>query len=180
MCRSWVSGGACGSHPRLHPGLSERPGKRGRTWRFQTGQRDLLPLTLVWVECSQGSVAVSLGMRRGRTPCCLLWFLPLSLSYGRVQGRMGPPPHPALPSRPGGSQFSLVAQSCLTVCDPMDCSMPGLPVHHQFPQFTQTHVHWVCDVIQPSHPPSSPSPPAFNHSQHQGFQVNEAAWKSNK
>ena len=66
-------------------------------------------------------------------------------------------------------QFSSVAQSCLTLCDPMNCSMPGLPVHHQLPEFTQTHVHWVGDVIQPSHPLSSPSPPAFNLSQHQGL-----------
>ena len=49
-------------------------------------------------------------------------------------------------------QFSSVAQSCLTLCNPMDCSMPGLPVHHQLPEFTQTHVHCVCDAIQPSHP----------------------------
>ena len=55
-------------------------------------------------------------------------------------------------------QFSSVAQSCLTLCDPMNCSTPGLPVHHQLPEFTQTHVHRVGDAIQPSHPLSSPSP----------------------
>ena len=55
------------------------------------------------------------------------------------------------------SSVSSVAQSCLTLCDPMDCSMPGLPVHHQFLEFTQTHVHWVDDTIQPSHPLSCPS-----------------------
>ena len=66
-------------------------------------------------------------------------------------------------------QLSSVTQSCLTLCDPMDCSMPGLPVHHQFPEFTQAHVHWVSDAIQKSHPLSAPSPPAFNPSQHQGF-----------
>ena len=60
-------------------------------------------------------------------------------------------------------------QSCAILCDSMDCSMPGLPVHHQLPEFTQTHIHWVSDTIQPSHPPSSPSPPAFNLSQHQGL-----------
>ena len=64
-------------------------------------------------------------------------------------------------------QFSSVAQLCLSLCDPMDCSMPGLPVHHQLPEFTQTHVHQIGDAIQPSHPLSSPSPPAFNLSQHQ-------------
>ena len=62
----------------------------------------------------------------------------------------------------------------------MDCSTPGLPVRHQLPGFTQTHVHWVRDAIQPSHPPSFPSPLAFNLSQHQGLHVNEVAWKSNK
>ena len=63
-------------------------------------------------------------------------------------------------------QFSSVAQLCPTLCDPMDCSTPGLPVHHQLPEFPQTHVHWVSDAI---HPLSSTSPPAFNLSQHQGL-----------
>ena len=66
-------------------------------------------------------------------------------------------------------QFSLVAQLCPTLCDPTDCSTPGLPVHHQLPESTQTHVHWVSDAIQPSHPLSSPSLPALNLSQHQGL-----------
>ena len=61
-------------------------------------------------------------------------------------------------------QFSSVAQSCPTLCDPMNCSTLGLPVHHQFPEFTQTHAHRVSDAIQPSHPLSSPSPPAPNPS----------------
>ena len=56
-----------------------------------------------------------------------------------------------------------------TLFDPMDCSTPGFPVHHQFPEFTQTHVHWVGDAIQPSHPLSSPCPPTFNLFQHQGL-----------
>ena len=64
--------------------------------------------------------------------------------------------------------FSSVAHSCLTLCDPMGCSTPGLPVHHQFLEFTQTHVHWVGDAIQPSHPLLSPSPPALHLSQNQG------------
>ena len=62
-------------------------------------------------------------------------------------------------------QFSSVAQSCPTLCDPMNHSTPGLPVHHQLPEFTQTHAHRVGDAIQPSHPLSSPSPPAPNPSQ---------------
>ena len=65
-------------------------------------------------------------------------------------------------------QFSSVAQSCPTLCDPMDCSTPGLPVHHQLPEFTQTHVYQVGDAIQPTHPMLSPSP-AFNLSQHQSL-----------
>ena len=64
---------------------------------------------------------------------------------------------------------SSVAQSCLTLCDPMNPSMPGLPVHHQLPEFTQTDVHRVSDVIQPSHPLSPLSPPAPNPSQHQSL-----------
>ena len=64
-------------------------------------------------------------------------------------------------------QFSSVTQSCPTLCDPMNRSTPGLPVHHQLLKFTQTHVHRVRDAIQPSHPLSSPSPPAPNPSQHQ-------------
>ena len=66
-------------------------------------------------------------------------------------------------------QFSSVAQLCLTLCDPMDCSTSGLPVHHQLPELAQTHVHRVGDAIQPSHPLSSPSPPAFNLYLHQGL-----------
>ena len=65
--------------------------------------------------------------------------------------------------------FSSVTQLCLTLCNPMDCSMPGLSVHHQLPEFTQTHVHWVSDAIKPSPPLLSSSPPAWNLFQHQGL-----------
>ena len=68
-----------------------------------------------------------------------------------------------------GSVSSVQSLSCVQLCDPMDCSMSGFPVHHQFPELTQIHVHWVSDAIQPSHPLSSPSPPTFNLSQHQGL-----------
>ena len=68
----------------------------------------------------------------------------------------------------GKSKFNSVVQSCLTLCDPMDGSMPGFPVHYQFLELAQTHVHGVGDTIQPSHPLTSPSP-AFNLSQHQGL-----------
>ena len=63
----------------------------------------------------------------------------------------------------------------VTFCDPMDCRMPGLPAHHQLPEFTQTHVHWVCDAIQPSHPLLSPSPPALNLFPSIGVFSNESA-----
>ena len=66
-------------------------------------------------------------------------------------------------------QFSSVAQLCPTLCDPIDCSTPGVPIHHQLPEPTQTHVHHIGDIIQLSHPLSSPSPPTFNLSQHQGL-----------
>ena len=71
-------------------------------------------------------------------------------------------------------QFSSVDQSCPTLCDPMDCSTPGFPVHHQLLELAQTHVRWVGDAPHPSHPLSSPSPPAFTLSQHQGvFPMNQ-------
>ena len=74
-----------------------------------------------------------------------------------------------LQSFPQSVQFSSVAQSCPTLCNPMNCSTPGFPVHNQLPEFTQTHVHRVGDAIQPSQSLLSPSPPSFNLSQHQGL-----------
>ena len=70
-------------------------------------------------------------------------------------------------------QFSSVAQSCPTLCNPMNRSMPGLLVHHQLPKFTQTHIHRVSDAIQPSHPLSSPFPPAPKPSRHQFFPMSQ-------
>ena len=70
-------------------------------------------------------------------------------------------------------QFSSVTRSCPTLCDPMNRSMPGLPVHHQLTEFTQTHIHRVSDAIQPSHPLSSPPPPAPNPSQHQSLPMSQ-------
>ena len=98
----------------------------------------------------------------GESRHCLAAMTFLSLEGARaVRLCMGLVPVP--------SQFSSVVQSCPTLGDTMDCSVPGLPVHHQLPEPTQAHVHRVGDVIQPSHPLSAPSPPAFNISQHQGF-----------
>ena len=76
--------------------------------------------------------------------------------------------------------FISVPQSCPTLCDPMNHSMPGLPVHQQLPEFTQTHVHWVGDANQPSHPLSSPSPPAPNPSQHQSTSWETLGWVMHK
>ena len=70
-------------------------------------------------------------------------------------------------------QFSSVTQSWPSLCDPMDCSMPGLPVHHQLPKFTQIHVHWVGDAVQPSHPLSSPSPALQSFPASGSFQVSQ-------
>ena len=96
---------------------------------------------------------------QGLNPCflCLLHWQAESLP-------LVPPGEPT-----GISQFSSVAQLCPTLCDPMNRSTPGLPVHHQLLEFTQTHVHQVGDAIQPSHPLSSPFPPAPNPSQHQSL-----------
>ena len=93
-------------------------------------------------------------------------------SYGEGEWRMdaGEAAELLITPHPFSSvQFSSVAQSCPTLCDPMNRSTPGLPVHHQLPEFTQTHIHRVSDAIQPSHPLPSPSPPAPNPSQHQSL-----------
>ena len=87
---------------------------------------------------------------------CLIWEMCLEISL--------------FSSNASSVQFSSVAQLYSTLCDPVDCSTPGLPIHHQLPEFTQTHVHWVADAIQPSHPLSfSSSSSAFSLSQHQGL-----------
>ena len=111
--------------------------------------------------------------------CCLLSFCPISNMCGPFL-----PWHPLAPPQscdpdhrhvtPQTSvQFSSVTQLCPTLCDPMNCSMPGLPVHHQLTEFTQTLVHIVGDANQPSHPLSSPSSPAPNPSQHQSFPISQ-------
>ena len=104
----------------------------------------------------------------------LAWRIPRIEESGGLQSmglqRIGhdlvtkPPPHEVT-----SVQFSSVVQSCPTLCDPMNHSTPGLPVHHQLLEFTQTHIHRVSDAIQPSHSLSSPSPPAPNPSQHQSL-----------
>ena len=124
--------------------------------------------------CYLGPDSISLCHRQGN------WSLKtLILCSGvtqMVNGRASKPAKQPSPSHSPSRDFFLlhtsiccsVAKLCLTLCDPMDCSMPGLPVYHQFPEFAQTHVHQVSNATQPSHPLSSPSPP-FNLSQHQGL-----------
>ena len=92
------------------------------------------------------------------------------IESGSEHGSLAPPPPKKKKTGQKGSYCCCsVAQSCPTLCDPMDCSTPGFPVFHCLLEFAQTHVHQVDDAIQPSHPLSSPSPPALNLSQHQGF-----------
>ena len=145
-------------------------------------------------ECRKWKWSRSLSrVRLFATPWTIAYQAPLSMGFSRKECWSGLPfyspgdlPDPgieprspalradALPSEPPGKlenvvQFSSVAQSCSTLCDSMNRSTPGLPVHHQLPEFTQTHVHRVSDAIQPSHLLSSPSPPALNPSQHQSL-----------
>ena len=106
------------------------------------------------------------------TPWTVAHQAPLSMWFSRQEYWSGWPIE--------GSHISSVTsvtQSCLTLCDHMDCSRPGLPVHHQLPEFTQTHIHRVGDAIQASHPLFSPSPPAFSLSQQQSFPMSQLfAW----
>ena len=89
-----------------------------------------------------------------------LWLVKWRKAWANCFSTLGP--HLSL-------QFNSVARSCLTLCDSMDCSTPGLPVYHQLPEFTQNYLHWVGDAIQPSHPLLSTSPTTFNLSQHQSI-----------
>ena len=126
----------------------KRPGWILVQWSFQR------PSKWLWRLCSEGLQNLdgkSFGCK------CRQEYWPLLITC-------------LLPARFSSVQFSSVAQSCLTLCDPMDGSTPGFPVHHQLPELTQTHVHCVGDAIQPSHPLLSPSPPTtFNLSQPQGL-----------
>ena len=104
--------------------------------------------------------------------CCpelVDWCLSSVIIFSNIQILLLPHPFSPLLLRLWFSSVSSVTQSCPTLCDPMDCTMPGFPVHHQLSESTQTHVHWVGEAIQSSHPLSSPSPPTFNLSQHQGL-----------
>ena len=104
----------------------------------------------------------------------LLWWVDFVISeiyywYQTLKSERMIPPSLLFFCKIQSVQFSSVTQSCPTLCNPMDCNMPGLPVHHQLLEFIQTHVHRVSEAIQPSHPLSSTSPPAFNLSHHQSL-----------
>ena len=123
---------------------------------IQRGQ--LSPCTATKTQSSQNQKKVPKNYKIYETfeeECLYLFFLTTYRATQRILFR--------------SVQFSSVTQSCPTLCNPMNRSTPGLPVHHQLPEFTQTHVHRVSDAIQPSHPLSSPSPPAPNPSQHQSL-----------
>ena len=134
---------SCTKRARVHPG-SLYQCQLG-LWVSQSSEKSSIPqFTVIWVNGHR-----SFWERTGEIMKCMFftvrWF------------------------RQMYTVISSVTQSCSTLCDPMDCSTPGLPVHHQLPEFTQTHVHWVGDAIQPSHPLSLPSPPTSNLSQHHGL-----------
>ena len=116
----------------------------GNHWSFSVST------VLLFLECSKVGIICFVAF--------LDWFLPLSKRHVKFIHVF---------SLLDSVQFSSVAQSCPTLCNTMNRSTPSLPVHHQLPEFTQTHVHRVSDAIQPSHPLSSPFPPAPNPSQHQ-------------
>ena len=143
----------------------------------QQPQNTSVSLSLRHPACASSSPASGLLILDKLLNFSQLQFLPGNRRLETSQGYCHPPPREVTQIKPlamlgiqrHSIQFSSVAQSCLTPCDPMNCSTPGLPVHHQLPEFTQTHVHRVGDAIQPSHPLSSPSPPASNPSQHQSL-----------
>ena len=132
--------------PFLPPGDLPNPGLESRSPALQADSLPSEPPATVFDNCNPKQLAYCL-YPRSIINC---WRKALTLDFLSVQ-------------------FSSVPQSCPTLCDPKNRSTPGLPVHHQLPEFTQTHVHRVSDAVQPSHPLSSPSPPAPNPSQHQSL-----------
>ena len=121
-------------------------------------------LATLWNIAHQASL--SIGFSRQEYCSGLPIHSPGDLPDTRIELRSPALQADFLPFEPA---FSSITQSCLNFCNYMDCSVPGFPVHHQFPGFIQTHVHWVGDAIQPSHPLSSLSPPTINLSQHKSL-----------
>ena len=146
-------------------------GKPEQESDFGSGSVLIWPCGSLALESCSGHTAI--GRSRGLVLLhiylqVILLFTLFTECQGR-QGTSGEAGRKLRKTQPLQYQFSSVTQSCLALCHPMSCSTPGLPVHHQLPELTQTHVHQVGDAIQPSHPLSSPSPPASNPSQRQGL-----------
>ena len=147
----------------------------GRPDGFRPFSWDMKGFTAPWPSCGQcihsaGAQSWDLG--------CSLYPVTADITIGAERVELSTTPalphhttHTPIPHTHTHTHthFSSVTQSCLTLCNLMDCSTPGFPVHHQLPELAQTHVHLVGDAIQPSHPLLSPIPPAFNLSQHQGL-----------
>ena len=133
------------------------------------GKLIFLHLILFLLKMKKATISQDVAVRHHRimTAKCNRWQISLALLHWHLLSVQKTKIMASSPIQ--FSQFSSVAQSCLTFCDPMNHSTPGLPVHHQLLEITQIHVHQVSDAIQPSHPLSSPSPPALNPSQHQGL-----------
>ena len=185
VCPCAAASGPAGERPAPHHRLGPLPAALPLSCS-QT------PATLTFFQFLEHAGLTSTSGQHPRCPCCLEISAPLPLiALGKFSGsHTGPWTNSftwefvsnAVVSHSMcitssiytlSVQFSSVAQSCRTLCDPMNRSTPGLPVHHQFPEFTQTHVHRVSDAIQPSHPLSSPSPPAPNPSRHQSFPMSQ-------
>ena len=134
---------------------------RDNLWPTTTGHKGL-SLSNFQDDRSNRSTSTELGSQLGKQSLKFLCFSPWEEVW-----KENPEPKVRMTITVSSVQFSSVAQSCPTLRDPMNRSTPGIPVHHQLPEFTETHVHRVSDAIQPSHPLSSLSPPAPNPSQHQ-------------
>ena len=138
-----------------HSSLGTPHSKTNEVYPFDTDKAVIHKedtITYQWVKCPSPSYFETL---------CTCWYPSLNTLFP-----LGLNPPLSFSSQ---LQFSSVTQLCPTLCHSMDCSTPGLPVHHQLLEFTLTHAHWVGDAIQPSHPLSSSSPPTFNLSEHQGL-----------
>ena len=142
--------------------------RRRRRWQRMRWMASLTQWTWVWADSGKDREAWCVAVRGVTKNYIRLSNWTTSSSFPTTL--LSPPPPPGGLLGPHTHiLLNSVSQLCLTLCDPMDCSRPGFPVHHQLPGLTQTHVHPVGDSIQSSHPLSSPSPPAFNLSQHQGL-----------
>ena len=149
----------------------------GLQWCVNIGSLILTNVLLWWGMLIMGEAMNEWGRHYMGNLCASAWYcwepkLPLKINLLKISWQWGFPDGPVVKTlhfHCRRHQFSSVAQSCPTLCHPMNCSTPGLPVHHQLLEFMQTHVHQVSEATQPSHPLPSPSPPSLNLSPHQGL-----------